>query len=51
MIVLNTSNEGGSVTNPVHTQQRNWNIDDYAAHLGVPVEELHQFQIAQIWRN
>ena len=45
------SNEGGTTPDQNPPQQRNWNIDDYAAHLGVPVEELHQFQITHIWRN
>ena len=47
------SNEGGSdiTPNPSNDRTTDWDVNRYAAHLGVTVEELAPFQITRIWRN
>ena len=47
------SNEGGSdiTPNPSNDRTTDWDVNRYAAHLGVPVEELAPFQITRIHRN
>ena len=47
------SNEGGSdiTPNPSNDRTTDWDVNRYAAHLGVTVEELAPFQITRIHRN